>query len=182
MKTILWRKLPNSGLEFCQFALEHEISFRGEVIINNEINPIYVSYLVECDIEGNTKSAEILQRTEDGEARIYLHRDNKNRWYKNDIEIKEVFGLLDIDIGVTPSTNILPIRRLKLELGESKELSAVWVRFPELSIHALEQKYTRIQKDLYLYESIVSGYKAEIKVDHNCIVQSYESEWERSNI
>lgn len=63
-----------------------------------------------------------------------------------------------------------------------KELSAVWVRFPELSIHALEQKYTRIQKDLYLYESIVSGYKAEIKVDHNCIVQSYESEWERSNL
>lgn len=33
-----------------------------------------------------------------------------------------------------------------------------------------------------LYESIVSGYKAEIKVDHNCIVQSYESEWERSNL
>ena len=46
----------------------------------------------------------------------------------------------DIDLGWTPATNLLPIRRLALDVGETATTTAVWVRFPEMTIEPSEQK------------------------------------------
>lgn len=178
MKTVMWKNLHNNGLEFCQYFIENELKIRGHVIYYDENSPMIINYSVDCDSEGQTSLVEINQKTNHSNQTIVLQRDINNCWFKDSIEIKAVNGLVDIDIGVTPSTNTLPIRRLKLGKNESKIFQSIWVRFPDMSILPLEQKYTRIEDKIYVYESLKSGYKAEIEVDEYGIVQSYESEWQ----
>ena len=95
------------------------------------------------------------------------------------MEMQQFFGCKDIDLGITPSTNMLPIRRFNLDTGESKDLTAVWVRFPDLSVSPLAQRYTCIDTGTYLYQSIHSGYQARIIVDADGAVIEYPDAWKR---
>ena len=69
----------------------------------------------------------------------------------------------DIDLGWTPATNTIPIRRLKLEVGETSSITAVWVRFPELDVVRNEQRYTRLASDRWRYQS--GDYDFELVTD-----------------
>jgi hypothetical protein len=93
--------------------------------------------------------------------------------------LPDLKGCIDVDFSLTPSTNTLPIRRLHLAVGESRELTAAWVRFPELTVEPLAQRYTRLAERRYRYESIVSGFTAELEVDDLGLVVTYEGIWQR---
>lgn len=86
----------------------------------------------------------------------------------------------DIDLSVTPSTNTIPIRRLALDIGGSEEVIAAWVRFPELTVEPLRQLYTRLDAKRYRYESVRSGFAAELEVDDAGLVVTYPHLWQRA--
>ena len=58
-------------------------------------------------------------------------------------------GCTDVDLGWSPITNVIPMRRLGLRVGDSVELLAAWVRFPELDVVANRQRYTRVTENRY---------------------------------
>lgn len=69
-------------------------------------------------------------------------------------------GAIDIDLGWSPSTNTLPIKRLNLEIGQSSgELIAAWVRFPELTLQPLPQEHIRLAERQYRYSSRGSAFR-----------------------
>ena len=72
-----------------------------------------------------------------------IRRQGK-RWMVNGMDVAEVSGAEDIDLSFSPATNLLPIRRLALKVGDSATISAAWVRFPEFRLELLEQTYTRL--------------------------------------
>ena len=43
---------------------------------------------------------------------------------------RAVDGCRDIDLNFSPSTNVLPIRRLSLDVGDQAAVRAAWLRFP----------------------------------------------------
>jgi uncharacterized protein len=95
------------------------------------------------------------------------------------IEIPAVAGCLDVDLAFSPATNILPLRRLDLAVGESREMTAAWVRFPDLSIEPLAQRYTRLDERRVRYENRDGSFTAELEVDELGLVVSYPPLWER---
>jgi hypothetical protein len=95
------------------------------------------------------------------------------------VEIPAVAGCLDVDLAFTPATNILPLRRLGLAVGESREMTAAWVRFPELSVEPLAQRYTRLDERRVRYESRGGAFTAELEVDELGLVVRYPPLWER---
>jgi len=95
------------------------------------------------------------------------------------VEIPSVAGCLDVDLAFTPATNILPLRRLGLAVGESREMIAAWVRFPDLSIEPLAQRYTRLDERRVRYESRGGAFTAELEVDELGLVVRYPPLWER---
>lgn len=101
------------------------------------------------------------------------------RWSNAAGPLPELNGCLDVDISATPFTNTLPIRRLALNIGEAAGISVVYLAVPELSFRVLRQRYTRLQDRLYLYESLSSGYRAEIEVDGSGLVVRYPKLFER---
>jgi hypothetical protein len=107
---------------------------------------------------------------------ISIKRDGEN-WTANGVDIPAVAGCLDVDLGFSPATNLLPIRRLGLKVGESAAVRAAWVHFPELTVQLLEQTYTRLADDKYRYESGGGSFRRELKVDDKGFVLEYPDLW-----
>lgn len=179
MPTVLWSKVDGHGYEYCQLDGAPQTKLFGQVVTMLDGRPCSATYTVLCALDGSTESVELKCRIAGEEKALSIRRKPDGTWQCNGDEMPHFQGLKDIDLGITPSTNTLPIRRLHLRHGESKELTAVWVRFPELSLAPLAQRYTCIDDVTYLYESVQSGYQAQITVDEDSIVVSYENEWER---
>jgi hypothetical protein len=102
----------------------------------------------------------------------------ESRWERNGEEAPDVAGAIDIDLNFSPATNLLPVRRLQLQLGESASVQAAWLRFPSLKLEKLEQTYTRTADDRYLYQSRGGAFTAELIVDAAGFPVLYPGGWE----
>ena len=71
-----------------------------------------------------------------------------------------------------------PHPRLVLGVGKSESVTAAWIKFPELELHPLAQRYTRTAENIYRYEGD-TGFSAEIRVDDLGLVTAYPRGWER---
>jgi hypothetical protein len=186
-RTVLWQRLNAPGLERCSLILGNQgPMFDGHVIAALDGRPIRVEYMVECDTAWATYDVSVRCFFADASISSFqLCRDDESHWKRFDqahpadaTELPEVAGCIDVDLGITPATNTLPIRRLNLAAGESAEVTAAWIRFPDLSIEPLHQRYTRLDANRYRYESD-TGFSAELTVDDQCLVVTYAGGWER---
>jgi uncharacterized protein len=77
-----------------------------------------------------------------------------------------------------PSTNTLPIRRLDLPIGRGRDVTAAWIKFPDLTLKPLRQRYTRLGENSYRYQS-GAGFSANILVDELGLALDYAGGWKR---
>jgi uncharacterized protein len=111
---------------------------------------------------------------------IYLRRTEEGHWFDgNNRSLLHLNGIFDVDLSITPFTNSLPIRRLKLRIGESAEIATAYVAFPQLMLSLDSQRYTRVAVDRYRYESLDSDFVREITVDCNGLVVTYPGLFQR---
>jgi hypothetical protein len=157
-------------------------TLEGTVIGTSETAPFEVTYQVICDREWATAGVIIEARIAVEAREVQLFRGDDGRWSLGPGErgLPELDGAVDADLGFTPATNTLPIRRLGLNVGDAEEIKTAWVRFPELTVEPFPQRYTRLAERRYLYESLTSDFKAELTVDDLGLVDRYEGLWERS--
>jgi hypothetical protein len=137
-------------------------------------------YRIECDRDWRTRSASVDGEAGDQAVRFALTADGSGHWARDGRALPEVAGALDVDLGFTPATNTLPIRRLALAVGESAPVRSAWLRFPELRLEPLEQTYTREAERVYRYEARVDGepFTARLATDAYGRVLRYEGLWE----
>jgi len=178
--TGLWQRVQGTGLErFELLQAEDGWVLRGTILALEEQGPAQADYEIQCDAAWNTKRAEISLRDGIAERSIRLAIED-GRWYAGGDEQEAVRGSIDIDLGWSPSTNTLPIRRLGLAIGESSGLvTAAWVRFPELVLEPLPQEYERLAEQRYRYSSRGGAFTAELEVDEEGVIVDYEGIWRR---
>lgn len=58
-------------------------------------------------------------------------------------------------------------------------MNAVWIRFPDMSVLVLSQRYTRLAERMYRYESRGGEFTADLEVDDLGLVMRYGTFWER---
>lgn len=81
---------------------------------------------------------------------------------------------MDVDIQATPLTNTLPIRRLDPKDGESVDIRLAYIRIPDLTVAPADQRYTALRSgSLYRFESLESGFTADLPVDEDGFVLDY---------
>jgi hypothetical protein len=156
---------------------DHGCALRGTVVGALDGLDFSARYRVDCTNDWLTRAVrvELTRPLEVREARITV--DARSGWLVNGISRPELDGLTDVDIQFTPSTNTLPIRRLALPVGERREVTAAWVRFPDLRIERLTQSYRRVAEATYEYRS--GDFRAELDVDEHGLVDRYGSFWRR---
>lgn len=118
-------------------------------------------------------------RAEGSRQVLELRRDDEGRWWGNGKRLDGLDGAADVDLGFTPATNTLPIRRLSLKVGEAADLRAAWVRFPSLRVEPLPQRYSRLAGRRYRYESRGGAFVADLQVDARGLVIGYGDLWRR---
>jgi hypothetical protein len=92
-----------------------------------------------------------------------------------------VRGCTDLDLNFSPSTNLLPIRRLNLEIGQEAEVKAAWLRFPSFELEPLFQVYRRLGESVFRYESGGGSFIAHLEVDASGFVTNYPGLWQAEN-
>ncbi|HET9984153.1 MAG TPA: putative glycolipid-binding domain-containing protein [Longimicrobiales bacterium] len=178
--TVLWRRAEPPSLE--HFRLWREADghrLEGHVVASAAGEPLLVTYSVACDEAWRTLSARVAVERGAARREIELRRDEAARWWLDGRHLAELDGVHDVDLGITPSTNTLPIRRLALEVGASADVAAAWVRFPDLEVQLLPQRYTRLTPDRYRYESRGGAFVAGLGVDELGVATTYDGVWER---
>src|SRR5215470_3050105 len=176
----LWLWLQSTGLERFEFLRAgDEWIFRGTILTLVGDAPAETRYELACDRAFRTRRAHVSLRAAADERTLEIAAQD-GRWYANGQEVPSVNGAIDIDLGWSPSTNTLPIRRLDLAVGEwSAEFNAAWVRFPELAVEPLPQEYFRMSGSYYRYLSRGRSFTAELLVDENGLVVDYAGFWQR---
>jgi hypothetical protein len=175
-----WRRLDATGLE--RFELLPDKSgwmLRGTILLVHQGRPYEARYLVTCDAAWATRAFAIDLRGPEGSSALGLAVED-GRWADARGEREGVRGCVDVDLGWTPSTNTLPIRRLGLAVGESRAVQAAWVRFPELTVEPLDQEYRRLSERRYRYTSAGGRFVAELEVDDDGLVTAYGEIWVRA--
>lgn len=180
VRTILWRSVGPTGSEY--FGLWRDgdgWQLRGTVVAALDGQPARVRYGVICDAAWRTMAVHVALRTGSGETPLHLTADGEGNWRRSGSEETSVLGCLDIDLAITPATNTLPIRRLNLDAGETRSVTAAWLRFPELTLQPLDQTYERLNGTRYRYTS-ATGFSADLEVDDLGVVTRYGNLWERA--
>ncbi len=173
-QSILWQRLDRPGYEsarvFFQQSLWH---LTGTAVFAHEQKACRLDYMVVCNQEWQTLYGKVSGWMGNDPVDIELSVDKDNRWYINGKESPEVRGCIDLDLNFSPSTNLLPVRRLELDIGQEASVNAAWLRFPDFTLEPLVQKYWRKDQSIYRYESAGGRFTADLEVNGAGFVTHY---------
>jgi len=182
-QSILWRRLDCPGHEFAR-AYHQDSLWRltGSAVFAHERQPCRLDYLIVCDSEWQTLSGKVTGWLGNQPVEVDISVDSARRWRLNGTECPSVAGCTDVDLNFSPSTNLLPIRRLGLAIGEEARVQAAWLRFPSFTLERLAQLYRRVDAETYRYESAGGAFVTEIKANSAGFVTSYPNFWEAETV
>jgi uncharacterized protein len=179
-RAVVWKSLLIDGTDYC--GLWHTAEgwlLKGTVVgVLKDQRPMLASYEIHCDENWLTHRVQVERTIGSDVKTLSVSVESRGVWRSLGQELREIQGCDDVDLAVTPATNTLAIRRLSLQVGSSESIIAAWVKFPELTVQPLSQRYTRLSKDTYRYQSN-TGFSAEIVVDDLGLVTAYRGGWER---
>jgi uncharacterized protein len=180
-RRVAWRRSGTVDAdEQCTVVLrESGLSLVGTVLATEDGVPVRIEYRVLTDAAGMTTAVHVRDLRGFEQRTLDLVRDRKGAWTLNGTPARALRGCADVDLGCSPSTNTLPIRRLRLGVGRTQTIQAAWVRFPELTVQKTPQTYTRWDESTYRYAS--GTFEAELTVDDEGVVTDY-AEWRRTGI
>ncbi len=139
------------------------------------------SYRIACD--GSWRTRKVKVGLIGGSSRqVELASDGNGNWTDgaSGALLPHLSGAIDVDISATPFTNTIPIRRLGLKLGQSKDVSVAYISLPDLAVTADLQRYTCLEPGrLYRYESVDGGFVRDIEVDEHGLVVTYPGLFKR---
>lgn len=175
-----WRRLDVPGTEEAHVArVDGGWRLTGALTVEEDGVAARLRYAIDCDAGWRTRAALVEGEADGRPVRFALAADGAGAWWREGVPLPALAGALDVDLGFTPATNTLPIRRLALAVGETRAVRSAWLRFPELRLAPLEQTYTREGERRYRYRALVDGapFAARLDTDTFGRVRRYEGLW-----
>ena len=181
MKTnIFWKGREYNSLENCIVEMNEDSTLVHSTIVGTYHEKMYdVNYRIVTNQFWQTTSLEINFHINGIENGIKLEGDGRGNWKMNGEQCVRFNGCIDVDIPLTPFTNTLPIRRLRLSHGRSQEIRVLYCDLLEDDIRPVCQKYVCLSDTTYHYENIPNDFEADIEVDDEGIVVDYPFLFER---
>jgi len=181
--TIIWKRLDLPGHDFAQVisAQNGRILSGTAIFLFDDVN-CCLNYAVLCNSFWETKKVQVTGVVGDKSVEIEIEVTTGKRWLLTGVEQPHIQGCLDIDLAFTPATNLLPIRRENLRVGETKRVAAAWLQFPQLTMAPLTQTYGRISTLKYRYTSGGGQFTADLTVRKSGLVTIYPQLWQEECI
>jgi uncharacterized protein len=176
IQRVLWQSREDDGHEWCELREDgREPMLRGTAVLAEAGDPWRIDYEIWLDEAGRTRRVRIDAEGGPRPVRIDLEADGAGRWTKegDGAVVVDEPGAVDVDLGFSPSTNTLPIRRLAAEvaIGESREIAVAWVLFPSFEVVCGRQMYERTGERSWRYRS--GSFVGDLTVDEQGLVETY---------
>ena len=177
MEAILWRHPATGTLERCTLGpTASGQRLAGTLVGEHKGAPIEIRYVIQTDTDWRTRDVGVYIVGGQSDARLALKADGAGHWTLDEGALPDLDGALDVDLGFTPATNTLAIKRLDLAVGETGTARAVWIGLPGEEVEAFDQTYERVEADRYQYRA--GSYVNELSVNAGGLVIAYPGEWE----
>jgi len=175
-----WHRLDLPGNDEAHLlSVAAGYTLAGLARFRDEAGPVSLSYLVDIDEDWWTRSAVVMGTLPAGPYRIDVKAGRGRTWSFNGDPAPAVTGCIDFDLGFTPATNILSIRRIALPVGAEAEVTVAWL--PTLgakTLQPLRQLYYRIADDQYRYSCPDLPFDSTLRVNADGFVLDYPPLWE----
>ena len=173
---LLWTGREYYSLENCLVKITAIGTEITSTIIGYYEEKIYkVDYQITTNQNWETVLFEINSRHSNQTQSIRFEGDGKGNWKSNGKKAEQFNGCIDIDIPLTPFTNTLPIRRLRLRQNQTQEIHVIYCDLLEQQIKPVRQRYTCLSDTEYHYENVPNDFEATIQVDESGFVIDYPS-------
>jgi uncharacterized protein len=177
--SVAWRLAGAAyGYEVAFFdARPSGVRLRGAAAAVEDGSPWSVRYDIELDQQWNSRRARMWSLSPRGANQVALEVDGEARWQVDGSPRSDLDGCRDVDLESSACTNTIPIHRLGLEAGNAADAPAVYVRWLDLSVERLEQKYHRLNDDRrrlrFDYRASRFDYADTLVFDRSGLVLSY---------
>jgi hypothetical protein len=171
--TVRWQTWDGAGDETVSLRWENEAW-----TAIGEVGREAVSYVIRLSPLWQVRQF-LLFRDQD-EPDLWLGNDGAGRWGEiNGSHRPDLDGCIDVDLGCTPFTNTLPIRRLQLDVGDGAEITAAMIDEGTLGIVPVQQRYERLAPHRWRYTNGTSGFTTEFATDEYGLVYDYPDAFRR---
>jgi len=137
-----------------------------------------LAYRVTCDEYWRTLDAHIHGSLGSVEVDIGLRRSASGVWILNGEAVPGLRECVDVDLGFTPATNALQIRRVGLDVGQAADVPVAWLDVAARQLSLLEQRYERRTEKEYWYEAPRFDYAGVLVVNSAGFPIVYPNLWE----
>lgn len=172
---ILWRRLDLPGHDTCRLWQDGDAQgLDGVAVWRDPSGPAHLAYHVAVGADWVTRSVRLQGRVGGCDLTLSIHRNPAGEWRLNGESLPEMHGLQDIDLGFTPATNTLPIRRLRATGQQAAQIAAVWLDPSDWGLKRLPQDYRRTERG---WHYAAPGFAAALAVDGDGFVTDYPNLW-----
>ena len=179
---MLWRRLDLAGHDACRLERHGDAwQLDGAAVFRQADGRVaQLHYRVRCDRAWHAQWGTVRGWLGTAAVDLNVAHNAKGIWTLNDVPVPDVAHCVDLDLGFTPATNLIQIRRLNLALGESAEAPAAWLDLNDLKeggLSLLGQHYERRGDTGYGYKAERFGYDALLDVTADGFVRDYPGLW-----
>lgn len=171
-REVCWRTWDGEGLQrVAIWAGGGGICAEGTAVVPGP-DGYAAAFRIDCLDDWRVRSADISIA---GGPKLTLRGTGQGHWTDAlGQPLPALEGCIDVDLAASPLTNVLPVRRVDLPVGESRAFRMAYVPFPTLETFADAQRYTCLTPfRRYLYEAVDGTFAAEIAVDADGLVEDY---------
>ena len=189
---VIWEGLDDWRAEVAHVAIgDGELSATGTQLGVDPL-PYRLDYELETSEGFVTRAMRVEVGGEGWARRLDLSHDGHGNWRCESEQdgmpdlpapgggVSALGDARDVDLGLSPLTNLMPLRRAGLHEGPgATDLVAAWISVPDLGLHASRQRYEHVHRGSrgavvrYVDVGAHAGFTSDLEVDGDGLVRLY---------
>ncbi|MFS0782192.1 putative glycolipid-binding domain-containing protein [Bacillus sp. 1P06AnD] len=173
-KFAIWEKREVYSSELLEISTSNDVTTVNSTIISLESgSPLKINYQITLN-RWFTKNLYL--NIPHLDKSLFIQTNPKRQWFdKEQNELTELYGAIDIDLSCTPFTNTLPINRSNWIINQPQIFHMVYIKVPELTLKKVKQIYTLIkdEDDYQLFSYRSATFQTTIMIDRDGLVIDY---------
>jgi hypothetical protein len=200
-RLLFWSGLDSQRWEVAHFKLNSQgVTARGTQIGTEPVR-YRMDYVLDARDGFVTRQLDVRAEGEGWSRGLVLRHDGRGAW-TCDVEasgqvdlhapgaergvLEQLTEARDCDLGLSPVTNLMPIRRHGLNVDDgAADIVVAWVSAPDLKLYPYAQRYESIRRSAegslvrFIDRGLSEGFVADLRLDADGLIELYPQLAER---